>query len=457
MPESVDALVWKNAQPEQAARTDAALGCCSIALKRPCSRTALRPALPLSMSHPLDSVMSVADPPPAQAAASFRVATPGLRRKKRSPQPGGQRRLAVFIFLAALLIGWHVFALHAARPHSRPGARGGALRGDVTDWGYLAYAIDSIHVIAAVAIAFTLGGHRAARLFLSGRAVYDLSALGAVPEFFRHRLGVPGAYLVRHHRRRGVRGCGGTCRWPSSTPTRAAAAQSRSDRDGDELQPPFSRRTWYVILPMLFPYLATLRLCVGIGWQIVLTAELLNGSGGLGTIINVARARYATDMLFAAVFLIVIVVFVTDRLVFTIQARLRRRKSSKPAIRSKAFLQARLVAEGLSCWRCWCGGSRRSASPIPVFPSPVNVPVGPAASRATEFWKAPESPGACVGAVAAAVIFGSLLGLMPRYLPWTRHVDDVLIPLSTPSAVAWAIIGSVWLASRRSPSSWCRR
>ncbi len=85
------------------------------------------------------------------------------------------------------------------------------------------------------------------------------------------------------------------------------------------------RRTYFVILPMLFPYLfATLRLCFSISWQIVLAVELLTGSGGLGTLISVARQRYWTDMVFAIGLLIIAIVYVTDRWVFAfIQRRLR--------------------------------------------------------------------------------------------------------------------------------------
>ena len=86
------------------------------------------------------------------------------------------------------------------------------------------------------------------------------------------------------------------------------------------------RRTWLVILPMLFPYLfATLRLCFSISWQIVLAVELLAGSGGLGTLISVARQRYWTDMVFAIAILVVVIVYIVDRWIFAlIQQRLRR-------------------------------------------------------------------------------------------------------------------------------------
>jgi NitT/TauT family transport system permease protein len=77
------------------------------------------------------------------------------------------------------------------------------------------------------------------------------------------------------------------------------------------------RRIRRVMLPMMFPYMfATLRLCFGVSWQIVLIVELLCGAPGLGAVISVARQRYWTDMIFAVVALILIIVFITDRLIF---------------------------------------------------------------------------------------------------------------------------------------------
>jgi NitT/TauT family transport system permease protein len=83
------------------------------------------------------------------------------------------------------------------------------------------------------------------------------------------------------------------------------------------------RRIWLVMLPLMFPYMfATLRLCFGVSWQIVLVVELLSGAPGLGAVVSVARQRYWTDMIFSVVALILIAVFVTDRLIF---ARLQSR------------------------------------------------------------------------------------------------------------------------------------
>lgn len=96
----------------------------------------------------------------------------------------------------------------------------------------------------------------------------------------------------------------------------------------DEMSYSFTRNTMrrirLVLLPLMFPYMfATLRLCFGISWQIVLVVELLSGAPGLGSVVSVARQRYWTDMIFSVVALILIVVFVTDRLIFArIQSKL---------------------------------------------------------------------------------------------------------------------------------------
>ncbi len=103
------------------------------------------------------------------------------------------------------------------------------------------------------------------------------------------------------------------------------------DRDSMEMAQSFTRspwrRIWRVMLPMQFPYMfAALRLCFGLSWQIVLVVELLCGAAGLGSVINLARQRYSTDMIFATVLLILIAVFLTDRLIFS---RLQERIGKK--------------------------------------------------------------------------------------------------------------------------------
>ncbi len=122
--------------------------------------------------------------------------------------------------------------------------------------------------------------------------------------------------------------------------------------------------------------------------------------------------------------------------------------SSKAPSRSKTILTGRLMAEGLVVAALFIWWLTAQQLPDTVFPSPVNVFVelGRLATDA-EFWKgAAITGGRVLGAVIAAVVIGTLIGLLPRYVPWTQGiVDDVLIPLfNSFPAVAWAIIGSVW-------------
>lgn len=273
--------------------------------------------------------MSVAESPPGRRAAS---ASGSRRRPRPRLSPAAARRIAVFVFLAAVIGGWHIYSQYMP-PVLIPSPARVAERFVVmwSDWGYLAYALDSfLHVIAAVAIAFTLG----VAIALLGYffPVGQMAIYARLSPFLNSFSGIGWAFLALIWF--GI--TGGAVVFAAAAALlplaiiNAGAGLQQLNREAIEMATSFSRhsgrRTLLVILPMLFPYLfATLRLCTGIGWQIVLTAELLNGSGGLGTIINVARARYATDMLFAAVFLIVIVVYVTDRLIFAnIQARLRK-------------------------------------------------------------------------------------------------------------------------------------
>jgi len=277
------------------------------------------------MNRTVDGVMRVAEQPSESRA-------PGAKRRRRRMNPVTARRVAVAVFLAALLIGWHVYSLYMP-PILIPGPLRVAERFVElwTNWGYLSSALDSfVHVIASVSIAFTLGTAIALAGYFYPPA--NLAIYSRLAPFLNSFSGLGWAFLALIWF--GI--TGGAVIFAAAAALlplaviNAGAGLQQLNREAIEMAVSFSRhpgrRVLFVILPMMFPYLfATLRLCVGIGWQVVLVAELLNGAGGLGTIINVARARYWTDMLFAAVFLIVIVVYVTDRLVFArIQARLRK-------------------------------------------------------------------------------------------------------------------------------------
>jgi NitT/TauT family transport system permease protein len=122
--------------------------------------------------------------------------------------------------------------------------------------------------------------------------------------------------------------------------------------------------------------------------------------------------------------------------------------NSKAPNAARRRLAARLSAEmvvvlGLVAW--WLTSVK---FPPTVFPSPGNVltMLGSLALEA-DFWLAAATTGGRIlTAVLIATFFGSAIGMLPRYVPWTRGiVDDVIIPFFTSfPAVAWAILGSVW-------------
>jgi NitT/TauT family transport system permease protein len=84
------------------------------------------------------------------------------------------------------------------------------------------------------------------------------------------------------------------------------------------------KRFWFLVLPALVPFLfSTLRICFGVGWKALLTAELFGGSSGFGRLFNLARQDYDTPLVFVVILLIVAFVYGMDRYVFEpIQARL---------------------------------------------------------------------------------------------------------------------------------------
>ena len=100
--------------------------------------------------------------------------------------------------------------------------------------------------------------------------------------------------------------------------------------DGDlvEMVRSFGRRPLlgfrFLVLPALVPFLfSTLRICFGVGWKALLTAELFGGGSGFGRLFNLARQDYDTPLVFVVITLIVAFVYSVDRYVFEpTQARL---------------------------------------------------------------------------------------------------------------------------------------
>lgn len=82
------------------------------------------------------------------------------------------------------------------------------------------------------------------------------------------------------------------------------------------------RRLWLVVLPQLLPDLvSSLRVSYGVGWKVGIVAEVFGVTSGLGYLMAYARTVFDTAMLYAAILVIIILVFVADGLVF---ARLER-------------------------------------------------------------------------------------------------------------------------------------
>ena len=83
---------------------------------------------------------------------------------------------------------------------------------------------------------------------------------------------------------------------------------------------------WDIVLPSLYPFLlAALRIAMGVAWKSTLLAELFGTNEGLGFMVNQARLAYDCTTIMAVILLIIIIVFLTDRLFFEpLQKRLAR-------------------------------------------------------------------------------------------------------------------------------------
>lgn len=68
-----------------------------------------------------------------------------------------------------------------------------------------------------------------------------------------------------------------------------------------------------VLLPAALPSISQLFLLMyGIGWTYVIIAEVVNANSGLGHIMNLAAARGRTDLIFVALFAILLISYVFD-------------------------------------------------------------------------------------------------------------------------------------------------
>jgi NitT/TauT family transport system permease protein len=68
---------------------------------------------------------------------------------------------------------------------------------------------------------------------------------------------------------------------------------------------------------------STMRICFGVSWKALLTAELFGGDAGFGRLFNLARQDYDTPLVVTVIVIIVAAVYASDRYLFEpAQARL---------------------------------------------------------------------------------------------------------------------------------------
>src|SRR5690606_27262951 len=81
-----------------------------------------------------------------------------------------------------------------------------------------------------------------------------------------------------------------------------------------------------VIAPLLMPYaFAAIRMAYGVSWKVALIAEIFGTNRGLGYLMTLARSNFDSQLLFAAILVVIALVFAGDRFVFApIQRRTAR-------------------------------------------------------------------------------------------------------------------------------------
>ncbi|MDT2021287.1 ABC transporter permease subunit [Methylocella sp. CPCC 101449] len=262
------------------------------------------------------------------------ISSPSLPPDRRLPTAFlTPRRLITIAFVLLVFVAWQLYSAHMPPVLIPSPARVWDRFVELwTDPRNLAYAISSlIHVTVSVVLAFVLGVAIALLGYYFN--VLDLAIYSRLTPFLNSFSSIGWAFLamIWFGVNEGSVIFATTIVLLPFAIINAGTGLGELDREVVEMGRSFGRgafrQTFWIILPMMFPYLfATIRLCFGIGWQVVLTAELLCGSSGLGMLINLARQRYWTDMVFAVAALILLVVYLTDRVIFAaIQQRLRRR------------------------------------------------------------------------------------------------------------------------------------
>lgn len=255
-----------------------------------------------------------------------------LTRWTRDFSPGVSGYLGVVAFFVIVLAVWQISSMYLPLIVMPSPARIAWRFGMIwTDPNFIGFALTTLyHVVVSVLIAFALGVSIAILAYFI--PALDRAIYGRLAPFLNSFSGIGKAFLaivwfgVSHE---AVIFAAANALLPFAI-INAGTALRELDREMVEMSVSFSRSSWrrtlLVIVPMMSSYLlATFRLCSAIGFHIVPTAELLTGSGGIGSLISLARQRYWTDMIFAVAFLMIFAVFVTDRLIFArIQKRLRK-------------------------------------------------------------------------------------------------------------------------------------
>lgn len=92
------------------------------------------------------------------------------------------------------------------------------------------------------------------------------------------------------------------------------------------------RRLRFIVLPQLLPdIVSSLRISYGVGWKVGIVAEVFGVTSGLGYLMSYARTVFDTALLYAAILVIIILVFAADGLVLSRLERLVTRHRADTA------------------------------------------------------------------------------------------------------------------------------
>jgi NitT/TauT family transport system permease protein/sulfonate transport system permease protein len=98
------------------------------------------------------------------------------------------------------------------------------------------------------------------------------------------------------------------------------------------------RRLRLIVLPQLLPdIVSSLRISYGVGWKVGIVAEVFGVTSGLGYLMAYARTVFDTALLYAAILVIIVLVFVADGLVFSRLERLVTRHRADTASTTLAY------------------------------------------------------------------------------------------------------------------------